>query len=332
MRLVGFKRFFAVSVVNKATSFQQGYRASILHPPFAKWSSSLHIRFSSDGSTDLPPPNEELKEALTRIGIQDKLEPLSDLGYYGWNPTGSYNPLSSVTAEDIRQMIDFTRKPKTILDVQALRATLPRKLSFLEPFLVENLFPFGQHSIASLYVATNHKGVDPKSVNFMFGSYSLFLLATGELQDDGEKFIVMRIPSTGILFVSRYKAYTNNLSAHGHQFERFLLGTSPEPPYDHSEAENLQLMKIGNSTVLISGEVDAVDCNGTPTEVKLGNKQQSMKTLSQMISSASLQLCRGNVRFWQRRGRKKLRDIKRIEFERLEDFATREMTSLNWSG
>ncbi len=58
--------------------------------------------------------------------------------------------------------------------------------------------------------------------------------------------------------------------------------------------EHLHIMKIGDHSVLFRAEVDAVDDNDTPVEVKASNPRYwGTKVLFQMISNGSSKLCHG---------------------------------------
>lgn len=63
---------------------------------------------------------------------------------------------------------------------------------------------------------------------------------------------------------------------------------------NNTTVEHLHLMKIGEKTVLFRAEVDAVDTDGSPIEVKASNPRYwGTKVMFQMISSGSTKLCHG---------------------------------------
>ena len=318
------KKLYSSVVFFMLSDCHWGFRTEVLHSTTRYYRSYEYMTLLSYNSkvedTTLPPPCSELISALEELQMNNTLQPVSDLGYYGWTPQGSYRPLTSVTKEDIESSIDLSRTPGTLLDLEPLNKTLPKRFLQLEPDCVENRYPHGQTSIASIYVAKQAKGVDLNKVDFMFGSYSLYLLANGhtDVPHEGERCIIARVPSTNIILLTRYQEYVQDYSRAGHQFERYLLTGSMYPSNDHSDGPvHLQLMKVGSATALIAGEVDTVDADGYSTEVKLSSPY-TVRMMFQMISSASVNLCRGQ----SRTKRNKIR-LKRIDIWSLKSFSSR---------
>ena len=275
--------------------------------------------------SDLPSPNEDYSKALIELELDSVITPISDLGYYGWSPSGQIRSnLLSVDGSEIASRVDFSRKPAFLQGVERLKQNLPRTFrnyrKTLKKFDVQNLFPYGRTDIASLYVATQDRGLNLSDVDFMFGSYTLYFLATGELADDGERCIIARVPGTNVLLVTRYQIYTESFAKAGPQFQRWVTGANLDPPFDVDNVVHLHLVSIHNSNILLAGEVDALDADNTPTEVKLGVPlKRANRTLFQMISSSSLQLCRGETLY---RGKNDI-SLEEIKMESLQEVGSR---------
>ncbi len=67
----------------------------------------------------------------------------------------------------------------------------------------------------------------------------------------------------------------------------------------HHSVEHLHTMKVGDHNVLFRAEVDAMDENGSPAEIKVTGKQDGSVfygngVMLQMMSSGSLTLCKGH--------------------------------------
>eukprot|EP00980_Cylindrotheca_fusiformis_P002490 scaffold585_cov97-Cylindrotheca_fusiformis.AAC.4 len=306
----------------------------------------------------LPPPCQELASILKEVKLP--LEPISDLGYYGWKPelriqqqqqqqtameeeqqqqmkkrsngsprmrivVASTIPLPHVTANDIRRNVHLNETPRIPCDLKAFRDSLPRNVTMAYPnddddddddtiaspaaaaatttLILPNKYPYGQTSIASLYAA-KQKGVPLEEVNFLFGSYTLYHLAFGHLEE-GEKSIAARVPGTNIVLVTRYKEYMQNTATKGHAFEDMILkdkegGKGDGDTSSLNSAVHLQLMQIGKSKVLFAGETDAMDpLTGHPIEIKFGiPAKRKIRILFQMISSGSLSVIVGNPYLW----------------------------------
>lgn len=276
---------------------------------------------------NLPPPNKDFTEALTKLGLIDFLVPICDFGYYGWVPKDfSYCSLGSLSAEDIESNIDLTTKPKSLVNLQELNATLPYnflRLSLKHHTDIKNSYPFGQDAIAALHVASLKQPGIIENIDFLFGSYTMHFLGTGPLLDQSEdRFVVARVPGTkNTILVTRYRRYSINHANVGSQFERKLLGEDPFSPFDLGSIEHVQLIKIGNSNVIVAGEVDAMDGNELPTEIKLASSdKRRVRTTFQMISTASLQICRGDFSF---RGKQQPPRLFAIQKESLVRYGSR---------
>mmetsp|Transcript_12550 Transcript_12550/g.18440 ORF Transcript_12550/g.18440 Transcript_12550/m.18440 type:complete len:396 (-) Transcript_12550:244-1431(-) len=246
-------------------------------------------------SPPLQPPDPDLKDALKSFGLENILNPINDLGYYGWIPDGDYRPIREVSAPEIKNSICLKRLPRKLDDLQALQKTLPRAYEEIEKVLVENKYPYGQTSIASLYVA-KEKGLDLNDVNFLFGSYTLYALGFGDIDPNG-KLVLAKVPETNITLITRYKDYTQDYSQLGMQFERIVLGEDVKDPPSLDNVVHLQLMDIVGNKVLLAGEVDAMDDEESPVEIKSRYGNRPLHIILQMISSGCSQLVLGKNDF-----------------------------------
>jgi len=239
------------------------------------------------------PANECLIRDLdqTRLSI---FVPIADLGYFAWNPSGSYKDLAHVTATEITEKIDKDRVPTPVVSIDALNKKLPEEFATLPPQKYRNKFPYSPPYISALHVAVQYRGLDTETVDFYFGGSTLEMLANATIPK-GSRYLVCVIPTTKILLVYKYKEYVSNFSDPGYQFERFVLGRSFEDKHDKQTFEHLQLMLVGDYNVLFSANVDGADADGgDPVEIKSSSPRYwGTKTMFQMLSSGSLSLIAG---------------------------------------
>jgi hypothetical protein len=221
--------------------------------------------------------------------------PLSDYGYFGRKPIGANSKsLSSVqSSNEIMQQIALNRTPPTLVSISQLR--LPHRFhSHLPAQQYSSLYPYGQYHIASLHVATQHRGVDLNEVDFVFGGSTLQMLAQ---QESSDPYMAVRVPTTKTtILVAKCKDYIQDFSDVGFQFERLVTGGSRDGTAGDVEfVEHMHAMLIGDVyKVLFCAEADAVDEMGNPIEVKSSNPRYwGTKTLFQMISNACPTLCHG---------------------------------------
>ena len=267
------------------------------------------------------------------ISNNNNIVPLSDLGYFGWMPLGGYRSVGSATADEIRQQVNLTALPDSLLvDLQkTLQPELPRPFKTIEPVLRRNQYPYGQDYIASLYVAKRDRNLDLNQVDFLFGSYTLFFLATEKPKENGEKYVVAKVPGTNVVLVTRYKLYEDNVNHFGPQFERLVTGSDS---LSNTTVQHIHLIKIGNAQILFSGQVDAADATtGEPTEIKLGIKRfLVLNIIMQAIGSGSTRICVGE--YQPQNGSIHLdygttpRVLERVELSNVEDIRTQR--SLSW--
>jgi hypothetical protein len=258
-----------------------------------------------------PAPNQTLEDVLGSLSLGEREEgesnvlfkselsksgfsiftPISDLGYFAWQPSGSYKRLSNITSkEEIIDNLKLTEKPKQLVPSSSLR--LPQTFKSLPPQEHENRFPYGQFDIACLHVATQHRGVNMDDVDFAFGGSTLEMLAR---KDVSAPYMVTRVPSgtTNTILVVKCKDYVQNYADFGFQFERLVTGMSILERPNVEFIEHLHLLQVGSYRVLFRAEVDAMQ-DGEPVEVKASNPRYwGTKVMFQMISSGSFNLCHG---------------------------------------
>jgi hypothetical protein len=157
--------------------------------------------------------------------------------------------------------------------------------------ILRRLGAYNSASFSPIYFNSLQRGVDLDKVDFCFGGSTLEMLAT---KDASDPFIVSRVPGTKCILVAKKKSYTKNLADFGFQFERYVTEGSMMNTKDTSSIEHIHTMKVGTKTVLFRAEVDAVDENGGPVEIKASNPRYwGTKVMLQMISSGSSKLCHG---------------------------------------
>ena len=247
--------------------------------------------------------SNELLEELKKAGLSQLFQPMQDLGYFTVEgsicPTTNkpiYSPLSDITSENqILQYIDIDGKPPSMHRMDVISQSLPKRKENIDnpPIFDMQHFPFGQTGIASLHVASQ-RGVDIQSVDFCFGGSTLDMLVTKGAQGrNNSTFIATRVPGTKCIFVSNKSSHTKDLSNIGFQFERLVTGGRMKDVSDIKTAEHIHIMKVGGRQVLFRAEVDAIDDNNIPVEIKVSPKTWTTSVMLQMISSGSVILCKG---------------------------------------
>mmetsp|Transcript_10507 Transcript_10507/g.23643 ORF Transcript_10507/g.23643 Transcript_10507/m.23643 type:complete len:317 (-) Transcript_10507:89-1039(-) len=220
------------------------------------------------------------------------------IGIFCWDPEGiDQKEHCEVTTEDIlRGLKNPTASLSKIVSPESLH--FPKRFCNLPPQKCTNMFPHEMGYIVPLHMAKK-MGVDLQKVDFVLGGSSLNVLALREIErqgsDDPTKYLVQKCPVADVILIVKSKVYETNYSDFGFQFERFVTGGRMEDKHDVRLFESLQLMKIGDFTVLFSAEADAVDDAGCPVEIKSGNpKWFGSKVMFQMISSGSKTLVMAN--------------------------------------
>jgi len=238
----------------------------------------------------LPSPSKKLVKLLEDSEF-DIFRPLADLGFYGWVPKrpSHYQSLVNVSADEIRNQIVLNMMPPTL---KVDTVSLPHKVSSTDKgkHVFVNKYPNGQLDVVRLHVAAKYCGVDFDDINFVFGGSTLDMLVTR----DSANYFATRVPGTSkAILVSKRKEYEADLSDAGFQFERLVTGTSE---VTFGSVEHMQVMRVGEYTVLFGAEADAVhpQAPSEPIEIKASNPRYWGTTVMlQMISSGSIQLCQG---------------------------------------
>jgi hypothetical protein len=123
-------------------------------------------------------------------------------------------------------------------------------------------------------------------------------------------FIATRIPGTSCIIIVNRK---QNLAQLGFQFERYAIGKPSNDTTDTTTTDHIQTMQIGPKTVLFIAEVDAVDEDSCPVEIKTSDPSNwGLKVMFQMISNGSSKLCQGERDGWA---------VKNITLKSLSDVA-----------
>jgi hypothetical protein len=222
--------------------------------------------------------------------------PLSDYGYFGWNPGDErtkMKALSTVKSDEIKDHIALEHKPRKLVDISQLH--LPQRFrTDLPPLQHPSLFPFRQYYSALLPVPTKHRGVSLKDLDFVFGGSILRMLAR---RDASDPFKVVRIPfADNAILVVNCKQFISDYSELGYQFERLVTGLAMEClPNDVIYNEHLHMMRIGAKyNVLFCTATNAIDGTGDPVKVTASNPRfWGTKTMFQMISNGYPTMCHG---------------------------------------
>lgn len=150
-----------------------------------------------------------------------------------------------------------------------------------------------------------------QNLDFVFGGSILEMLAT--CNTNNQPFIATLIPSTKCIMIANRKQYAKNLAQLGFQFERFATEKSMSDTSDTSSTDHIQTIQIGNKTVLFVAEVDAVDEDLFPVEIKTSDPTNwGLRTMFQMISNGSTKLFHGERHGWS---------VKNITLKSLSDVA-----------
>ena len=210
---------------------------------------------------------------------------LADLGFYNWKPPSRpTKPLGQVTADDIRCGLVADDPVPQLVNLKDVM--LPVSYQELEPqYMKTGSFPSQGGMAACLHVLAT-RGVNFGDIDFLIGGSVLaFLCGQGK---KGAKYLAQMCPSTKMVIVSKHKTYTQNFGQRGFQFERLVTGQDMYGLHDLTAHEHLQLLRIGKFRVLATAEVDAVDDQGRPVELKSSNPRFfGIDTLLQMVSSGS---------------------------------------------
>jgi hypothetical protein len=270
------------------------------------------------GSDETARANKKLQAELDLTAFT-VFTSISDLGYYTWTPGGrSHKDLSNIrSAIEIIDGIQVDEKPREIVPVSHLRLPTAFDMS-IAPQNYANKYPYGQYEIASLHVASKHRGVELNELDFIFGGSTLEMLAQNDMSNP---YMATRVPGTGTVIVIKCKEYIQNYSDVGFQFERLVTGLNMTNQTDIEYVEHMHIMQVGVFKIMFCAETDAMDRDGNPIEVKVSNPQYwGTKVMFQMISSGSPTLCHGV------KGRNVLT---RVNMRRLSDVARDALSSRN---
>ena len=225
----------------------------------------------------------------------------ADLGFVEWCPPPKrggdkapyrYTALRHATADDIKQCTTSGAKPDPIIEPSEMPESVRFRTDMPRHAVALNKFPYGQHRVAGLYHARRSGKCDLGTIDFYFGGSTLKMLSAQKIRKTNH-YLAQRVPGTAIVMVQHATKYWQDYSKPGHQFERLLTGKPMDAVDDASRFEHVQILEVGRYRVLVAAEIDAVDGNGDPVEIKLKKTLGHTATFMQMISSGSLTLYRG---------------------------------------
>ena len=194
--------------------------------------------------------------------------------------------MRQIIADDIRDGLHSDDPPPKLIDLKRLQlpvnfrdgSELPSQCS------PAGKFPFQGDMMACLYAASR-KGVDLQDIDFVIGGSILAFFA-----ERGKKatYLLQKCPGTQIMVISKQKTYVQNFAAKGFQFERLVTGEDMYGLHDLTIHEHLQVFRIGNYRALLTAEVDAIDDQGRPVEMKVGDPSMfGFREMFQMLSSGA---------------------------------------------
>eukprot|EP00441_Pelagodinium_beii_P000898 CAMPEP_0197692274 /NCGR_PEP_ID=MMETSP1338-20131121/110853_1 /TAXON_ID=43686 ORGANISM="Pelagodinium beii, Strain RCC1491" /NCGR_SAMPLE_ID=MMETSP1338 /ASSEMBLY_ACC=CAM_ASM_000754 /LENGTH=338 /DNA_ID=CAMNT_0043274911 /DNA_START=40 /DNA_END=1056 /DNA_ORIENTATION=+ len=224
-------------------------------------------------------------------------EKVEDFGLYTWSPQGlsQKKKFSDVNEQDVITGLASGEDAAPPRLKRVASISVPLKFATPAPQAVPNIFPYDAGYIVPLHVALQRRG-SLDGIDFLLGGSSLEILAQKKPIEEGTKYLTQRCPGTEIILLCKHKQYVQNYADVGFQFERLLTGQRMDGRHDVKKIESLHVMKIGGFNVLFSADVDAVDEEGCPVEMKTGNPMYfGTKVMFQMLSSGSKTMIRGDV-------------------------------------
>ena len=152
--------------------------------------------------------------------------------------------------------------------------------------------PLARCEIAGIHVATKIRGLRLNDIDFVFyGGSTLSMLASKN--ESKKTYLATKIPGTAVGILAKDEEYTSNLADPGFQFERFVTGRPVDEREDPTFIDHMQLMQVGNYTVLFIAKADALK-DGEPVEVTFSNPfHWDIRTCLQCVSTGSSVLCHG---------------------------------------
>ena len=296
------------------------------------------------------------------------IQSIVDLGFFGWssslktnnNSSSSSssssknnnntkikkdnNHLSNVSSSDIKSRIKLKHIPNKVCNINDLNQIVcPQKYHNIKKIEYWNQYPYSIPYIASLHIADNISNID-----FMFGGGSILqLLATKTTptsSNENTKLLVQIVPTTNIIFISKYPIYRQNVSDVGFQFERFITDKKMNDVSTNTNTsssiknQHLQVFEIGSKsnnnkkqryTILCSAECDGISNDeNNIIEMKSShqNFSQSTRVMFQMISNGSTLLYSGQNSGSSGRGRKNL-TLQSIHENTLSDIIDKSLNS-----
>ena len=238
-------------------------------------------------------PNQKLLNALDVAGFSN-LQCVADLGYVGWRPPTNgmrYTKLAKATAAKIQAYTVSNETPGEVVNETSIALPLTFSTSIPKQ-MVALKFPYGQIAVAPLYHAFQQ--IDKASISFYFGCSALHVLGRQATSRSRAPYLATKVPGTNIIMLHYFLDFGQDYSVPGFQFERLMLGKKTTDRHELGFTEHVQVMDIGGHRVLMTAEVDGMDTDGNPVEIKLIKKGRGgSKVVFQMIGSGSLTLIRG---------------------------------------
>ena len=96
--------------------------------------------------------DDPFSEELKCTELSPFFDPLTDLGYFSWEPSGAYKSLGSIkSCDEILRYIDLVGKPDNLKPIQQIDT--PKRFVSPPSTAYKNKFPYGEVDVACIYVA-----------------------------------------------------------------------------------------------------------------------------------------------------------------------------------
>lgn len=236
-----------------------------------------------------------LQHALTKAGFS-RLQLQANLGFFTWQPPLDrfrYKSIARATTEEIQSYTMSDVLPTCVIPVSDVRLPV-RFQSGLPKQVVAQKYPYANIGVAALLHAKSR--CDLKDLDFFLGCSALQVLSAEKKsgKKDGAPYLVQKVPGTDMIAIRYNLTFGQDYTVPGFQFERLMTGKNIADSHDIGLTEHVQLVKVGPFYTMMSAEVDAVDSDGNPAELKLMKSGHGgIKTFLQMVGSGSLTLHKG---------------------------------------
>lgn len=262
-----------------------------------------------------------------------------DFGKFSWDPHLNKNAkkvinkklkdgnnIYMVTLDDVSNFLVLNGKiPKlqNISDINDYLSKEPVELGTWPRQIVDFSVRPLVYSDAIPLFAAQQMGCPLGEIDFMFSGSTLCHLYEQKLKykTDVELLHVKR----NIMILRKYNQTPRDkrdVGNAGCRFERFLTNEGYDKEWNLISNLNVRVLNVGRYKILIVGQIDCVDENGDPVEIKISEKclkgsVSKTKTLLQMISNGSKWLVVGNDHLYGTGKSLKVLSVRKMSLEQL---------------